>query len=82
MVHIGDMRKRTPEDPMDEFSRQLLPLLDKGDILDHVFTWEAGGVIKHDGSVVPELKEGAYQVRVINLAGESNNAKRFKILKR
>jgi len=56
-VHVGDMRKSIPGDIVDSFTRELLPILDKGDILIHLYTWEAGGVIKPDGSVLPELNE-------------------------
>ncbi|MBI2832128.1 MAG: amidohydrolase/deacetylase family metallohydrolase [Chloroflexi bacterium] len=57
-VHIGDMRERTSSnDVMDDFTRELLPLLDRGDVLLHVYTWEAGGVIKPDGSIANELRE-------------------------
>ncbi len=36
---------------------QMLPLLDKGDILSHFYTWKVGGVIKPDGNPIPEFKE-------------------------
>ncbi len=68
MVHLGDMRERTAHDPMDDFTRQLLPLLGKGDILLHVFTWEAGGVIQADGRVMDEFKEAIKRGVVIDTA--------------
>jgi dihydroorotase len=56
MVHLG----ANPEEPvspqeMSDFTVRMLGLLDRGDILTHVFTWKKGGVIYPDGSVIPEL---------------------------
>ncbi len=53
MVHIGDTLKRY--DP--NIIRELLPILDKGDIVTHYFTGNPGGVLDADGKLVPEAKE-------------------------
>jgi dihydroorotase len=53
MVHIGDTEKRY--DPM--VIRQLLPLLEPGDIVTHLFTANPGGVLGPDGKLVPEARE-------------------------
>jgi len=53
MVHIGDTTKRY--DP--EVINQLLPLLEPGDIVTHLFTANPGGVIDGNGKLVPEAKE-------------------------
>ena len=53
MVHIGDTEKRY--DP--NVIRELLPLLEPGDIVTHLFTANPGGVIDADGKLVPEAKE-------------------------
>ena len=55
MVHIGDTAKRY--DP--NVIRQLLPLLDQGDILTHYFTANPGGVLDANGKLVPEAREAA-----------------------
>jgi dihydroorotase len=55
MVHIGDTTKRY--DP--NVIRQLLPLLDAGDILTHYFTANPGGVLDANGKLVPEAREAA-----------------------
>ncbi len=55
MVHIGDTEKRY--DPT--VIRQLLPLLDEGDILTHYFTANPGGVLDANGKLVPEAREAA-----------------------
>jgi len=56
MIHIGDPRERMEKDPMDDFSRQAVSLLEKGDILSHYMTWEPGGLILRDGTIYPELE--------------------------
>jgi dihydroorotase len=55
MVHIGDTTKRY--DP--NVIRQLLPLLDEGDILTHYFTANPGGVLDANGKLVPEARDAA-----------------------
>ena len=55
MVHIGDTAKRY--DPA--VIRQLLPLLEPGDILTHYFTANPGGVLDANGKLVPEAREAA-----------------------
>jgi dihydroorotase len=55
MVHIGDTEKRY--DPA--VIRELLPLLEEGDILTHYFTANPGGVLDGNGRLVPEAWEAA-----------------------
>jgi dihydroorotase len=55
MVHIGDTEKRY--DP--NVIRELLPLLEPGDILTHYFTANPGGVLDANGKIVPEAREAA-----------------------
>src|SRR4030043_667253 len=57
MIHIGDPRERMEKDWMDDFSRQAVSLLEKGDILSHYLTWEPGGLILKDGTIYPELEK-------------------------
>jgi dihydroorotase len=53
MVHIGDTTKRY--DP--NVVRELLPLLEPGDIVTHLFTANPGGVLDTNRKLVPEAKE-------------------------
>ena len=53
MVHIGDTEKRY--DP--NVIRQLLPIMEEGDIVTHFFTANPGGVLDADGKLVPEAQE-------------------------
>jgi len=55
MVHIGDTEKRY--DP--SVIRQLLPIMEEGDIVTHFFTANPGGVLDAEGKLVPEAKEAA-----------------------
>jgi dihydroorotase len=55
MVHIGDTEKRY--DPT--VIRQLLPMLESGDILTHYFTANPGGMLDGNGRLVPEAWEAA-----------------------
>jgi dihydroorotase len=58
MIHIGiEPKEKTTAEIIDVFTRKMLSLLDKGDILTHIFTWKPGGVIRPDGSMFPEFKE-------------------------
>ena len=56
MMHLGETRRRIPNDKMDDFSRAAVSLLDKGDILSHYLSWEPGGMILKDGTIYPELE--------------------------
>ncbi len=53
MVHIGDTEKRYDE----KVIHQLLPILEEGDIVTHLFTANPGGVIDSEGKLVPEAQE-------------------------
>ena len=53
MIHIGDTEKRY--DP--NVIRELLPILEEGDIVTHLFTANPGGVLDEKGELVPEAKE-------------------------
>ena len=55
MVHIGDTEKRY--DP--NVIRELLPILEEGDILTHYFTANPGGVLDANRKLVPEAREAA-----------------------
>jgi dihydroorotase len=57
VIHIGESRKRLPGDIIDDFNRSAVSLMDKGDVISHFMTWEAGGLILPDGTIYPELIE-------------------------
>ena len=69
MVHIGDVERRY--DP--NVVRELLPILDEGDILTHYFTANPGGVLDANGKLVPEAREAADRgVRLDTAHGRGN----------
>jgi dihydroorotase len=53
MVHIGDTQKTY--DP--NVIRELLPMLEPGDIVTHLFTANPGGVLDANGKLVPEARD-------------------------
>ncbi len=69
MIHIGrEAGETASDDIMAAYTPKMLLLLDKGDILTHVFTPKAGGVIKSDGTVLPELKEAMERGVIFDVA--------------
>ena len=57
MVHIGDRSIADGDGSEPTITRQLLPLLDKGDIITHLFSGNPGRIIDSDGTVIPEILE-------------------------
>jgi dihydroorotase len=56
MVHIGDSREERPQ--ANRLTQQLLAeVLEPGDIVTHLCTHHAGGVMRQDGTVIPELRD-------------------------
>ena len=53
MVHIGDMG--VTDGPT--ITRDLLPLLEEGDIVTHLFSGNAGRILDGDGRVIPEIMD-------------------------
>lgn len=64
MVHIGDTKKQVPP----TLTQDILPLMERGDILSHVFTSRYGGVICLDGAVMPELRKAMERGVVLDIA--------------
>ena len=54
MVHIGD---RFVEEGGPTITQQLLPLLEQGDIITHLFSGNTGNIMGDGGNVLPELLE-------------------------
>lgn len=54
MVHIGD--RFAPEDG-PTITKDLLPLLEEGDIITHLFTGNPGNIFNEDGTLLTELME-------------------------
>ena len=57
MVHIGDRSIAGGDGTEPTITRQLLPLLDNGDIITHLFSGNPGRIIDNDGTVIQEILE-------------------------
>jgi dihydroorotase len=80
MVHIGDSREGRPE--ANRLTQQLLAeVLEPGDIVTHRCTHHAGGVMRQDGTVIPELLDAMKAGVVLDPAHGRNNFK-FDIARR
>ncbi len=52
MIHIGDMDKQVSP----TLTQETVPLLEPGDILNHIYSGKFGGPLRPDGTVMPEIK--------------------------
>jgi len=69
VVHLGiDAGETMADDALDAFTREMLSLLDRGDVLTHVFTKKKGGVVRPDGSARPGLREAVARGVVLDVA--------------
>ncbi len=64
MIHIGDYEKRVSP----TLTQEILPLMESGDILSHVFTAKYGSVIYPDGTLIPGLREAMKRGVVLDVA--------------
>jgi len=69
MVHIGDREKGVSP----SLTRELLPLLEKGDILSHIYTAQFGGLLGEDGRAVPEIVAAKKRGVILDVANGINN---------
>ena len=69
MIHIGDTKRQVSP----TLTREFLPLMEKGDILSHVFTGNMGSILLEDGSVMPELRAAAERGVVMDIANGRSN---------
>jgi len=69
MIHIGDLKKQVSP----TLTQEVLPLLDSGDILSHVYTAKFGSALRPDGTVLPELREAMEKGVILDTALGGNN---------
>lgn len=69
MVHIGDREKGVSP----SLTRELLPLLEEGDILSHIYTGQFGGLLGEDGKAVPEIVAARQCGVILDVANGINN---------
>jgi dihydroorotase len=80
MIHIGQNFEETiSEQTLTAFNRQMLPLLEPGDILTHTYSSRPGGVIFKDAGVMPELKDAKERgvVMDVGMAKSHFNMEKF-----
>ena len=66
MMHIGEPREPIANDIMDNFTQNAVKLMEKGDIIGHIMTWEAEGLILADGTIYPEIWEAQLMGIILN----------------
>jgi dihydroorotase len=80
MVHIGDSREGKPH--ANRLTQQLLAeVMEPGDIITHLCTHHTGGVMRQDGTVIPELLDAMKAGVILDPAHGRNNFK-FDIARR
>jgi dihydroorotase len=80
MVHIGDSREEKPH--ADRLTQQLLAeVMEPGDIVTHLCTHHTGGVMRQDGTVIPELRDAMKAGVILDPAHGRHNFK-FDIARR
>ena len=77
MVHIGD--RFAGEGPT--LTRQILPLMERGDIITHLFSGNPGGIVGKDGKVISELLEAQERGIFLDTAHGRQNFS-FEVAKR
>lgn len=69
MIHIGDLKTQVSP----TLTQKVLPLLESGDILSHVYTAKYGSALRPDGKVLSELKEAMEKGVILDTALGKNN---------
>jgi dihydroorotase len=79
MVHIGDRWNQVPP----KVTPEVLPLMESGDILSHVFTAQPGSAFRPDGTVMPELTEATARGVVLDISnGRPGSNFSFEVAKK
>ncbi len=76
MVHIGDQQKQVAS----SVTRDVLGLMERGDVLSHMYTAQQGSALGPDGVVLPELAEAAKRGVVLDAAQGRLNLS-FRVVK-
>lgn len=69
MVHIGDIERQVPA----FLTGEILPIMEKGDILSHIYTGRQGSAMLPDGNFIPELRAALERGVVFDVASGRNN---------
>ncbi len=69
MIHIGDVDKQVPA----TLTPECLSVMEAGDILAHVYSGNQGGVLRPDGTILPELKAAMERGVILDPANGRSN---------
>ena len=69
MVHIGDRENQIAPD----LTKEILPLMESGDILSHFYTAQRGSILLPDGKVMPEARDAMERGVIMDVANGRNN---------
>jgi dihydroorotase len=69
MVHIGDRACEVSP----SLTRDCLPLLERGDIVSHIYTGQFGGVLAEDGGILPAFTDAMKRGVVLDVANGRYN---------
>jgi len=69
MIHLGDRERWISP----SLTREVLPLLEKGDILSHIYTAHRGGLLEDDRRAIPELMKAIERGVVLDVANGMSN---------
>jgi dihydroorotase len=72
MVHIGRCFSEADAphtaESAEAYTREVLPLLERGDIISHIYTPNPGGVIKANGNLIPEFEDAIKRGVIMDVA--------------
>jgi dihydroorotase len=69
MVHIGDRENQVAPD----LTKEILPLMEAGDIVSHIYTAQRGCILLPDGRVMPEAQKAKVRGVIMDVANGRNN---------
>lgn len=69
MVHVGDIERQVPA----SLTGEILPIMEKGDILSHIYTGRQGSPMLPDGNFIPEFRAASERGIVFDVASGRNN---------
>jgi dihydroorotase len=69
MIHIGDADQQVSP----TLTQEILPLLEPGDILNHIYSGKFGGPLRPDGTVMPEIKAAMERGVIMDTANGHTN---------
>jgi dihydroorotase len=69
MVHLGDSTGEVPQ----TVTREVLSLMEKGDVVSHIYTARSGGILDRKGAVLSELKDAVSRGVILDVGHGMSN---------